>query len=255
MWLLGEFWAYIQPRLPTEQAFQLWLSNQILVQFRLPTLSNPIIVLKTVTANTAKMKQSRLSNFFKTPALDLNPVKKVLYGKPISLQQRSPTQTRPSAKRSYEATKRKHVFQEAWLGSFNWLRHDKKNNVMYCDTCREFKHLHPVSDIALIKGDCSFRKSSLDAHGGSRGHRRCMDASKAKHNPQETPLAKIQRKLTSEQQYKMVYLFNSAHSVAMHNWSLRDFKAVCELQVKNGVLMGDNYQNPQGCSNFIHRYV
>ena len=38
----------------------------------------------------------------------------------------------------------------------------------------------------------------------------------------------------------------------MNNWSLRDFKPMCELQDKNGVLIGVNYQNPQGCSNFIN---
>ena len=54
------------------------------------------------------------------------------------------------------------------------------------------------------------------------------------------------------QRDKLVYLFNTAHSVAMHNWSLKDFKPLCELQVKNDVLMGDNYQNHVGVTNFIN---
>ena len=78
-----------------------------------------------------------------------------------------------------------------------------------------------------------------------------MDAYNAKRVPQETPMAKLRRKLTSQQQDKLVHLFNTAHSVAMHNWSLKDFKPLCELQVKNGVLMGDNYLNHVGATNFI----
>ena len=79
-----------------------------------------------------------------------------------------------------------------------------------------------------------------------------MDAYNAKRFPQETPMARLRRKLTSQQQEKLVYLFNTAHSLAMHNWSLKDFKPLCDLQVKNGVLMGENYQNHTGVTNFIN---
>ena len=83
-----------------------------------------------------------------------------------------------------------------------------------------------------------------------------MDAYNAKKVPQETPMARLCRKLTSQQRDKLVYLFNTAHSVAMHNWSLKDFKPLCELQVKNEVLMGDNYLNHVGgVTNFINSLV
>ena len=79
-----------------------------------------------------------------------------------------------------------------------------------------------------------------------------MGAYNAKKVPQETPMARLCRKLTSQQRDKLVYLFNTAHSVAMHNWSLKDSKSLCELQVKNGVLMGDNFQNHIGATNSIN---
>ena len=91
----------------------------------------------------------------------------------------------------------------------------------------------------------------MDSHGGSIGHRKCMDAYNAKTNPQETPMNKLCRKFSAKIQDKLVCLFNIAHSVAVHNWSLNDFKALCELQSKNGVDMGQNYQNIQGASAFI----
>ena len=83
----------------------------------------------------------------------------------------------------------------------------------------------------LPLGDSAFRRITLQTHGNSSGHKKCMAAYDAKHNPQETPLAKLSRRLHSQQQDKLVYLFNTAHSVAMYNWSLKDFKPLCELQV------------------------
>ena len=65
-------------------------------------------------------------------------------------------------------------------------------------------------------------------------------------------MAKLNQKMTSQQQEKYVFLYNTAYSVAMHNWSLNDFKPLCELQAKNGVLIGENYQNPTCATKFIN---
>ena len=65
-------------------------------------------------------------------------------------------------------------------------------------------------------------------------------------------MGKLSRKMTSQQQEKFVLLFNTAHSVAMYNWSLKDFKHLCELQARNGLLIGDNYHNSVGASKFIN---
>ena len=70
-------------------------------------------------------------------------------------------QTRPSAKRDhgvYDKSKRVREFQDHWLGLYNYLRYDKKANIMYCEPCREFVHLHPNSEIAMIKGMFSLSK-------------------------------------------------------------------------------------------------
>ena len=64
-------------------------------------------------------------------------------------------------------------------------------------------------------------------------------------------MANIHQRLTAQQEDKYVFLFNTAHSVAMHNWSLNDFKRLCKLQTKNGVPIGENYQNSLGASKFI----
>ena len=38
----------------------------------------------------------------------------------------------------YDKSKRGREFQDHWLGLYNYLRYDKKANVMYCEPCREF---------------------------------------------------------------------------------------------------------------------
>ena len=73
-------------------------------------------------------------------------------------------QTRPSAKRdhgAYDKSKRVREFQDSWLGEFNYLRYDKKANIMYCEPCREFAHIHPNSEVAMIKGMFSLLKKKL----------------------------------------------------------------------------------------------
>ena len=175
------------------------------------------------------MKQAQLSSFFKN--MTLNPDSNV--GNQPRPSQAAP-QRRPSGVRDhsvYEATKRNRVFQPSWVNTFPWLRYDKENNVMYCDCCREFKHLHPNSNITLIKGDSSFRKPCLVSHAGSLGHRKCMDASNAKQKPEETPMAKIHHKLSKQKHEQFVFLFNTAYQVARRNLSFRDFQPICQLQV------------------------
>ena len=110
------------------------------------------------------MKQGQLSTYFKkltvadatadprpTPALQKQPA-----ARPKVL-----AQTRPSAKRdhgAYDKSKRVREFQDSWLGEFNYLRYDKKANIMYCEPCREFAHIHPNSEGAMIKGMFSLLK-------------------------------------------------------------------------------------------------
>ena len=37
----------------------------------------------------------------------------------------------------------------------------------------------------------------------------------------------------------------------MQNWSFRDFVVICEVQVKNGVNLGDNYLTHQAARDFV----
>ena len=108
------------------------------------------------------MKQSQISSFFKIPTsvLDNSHVRQQPAALVANTKQdrgEQPAEDSPSVKRIskhkvYEAKKRDRVWQENWLCSYNWLRYDKKVNVMYCEACREFVHLHPTGTVAMIKG-------------------------------------------------------------------------------------------------------
>ena len=61
----------------------------------------------------------------------------------------------------------------------------------------------------------------------------------------------IQRRITWEQQEKFQILFNTAYCVAKQNLSFCDFPMLCQLQAKNGLQIGENYQNNRGIKEFI----
>ena len=122
------------------------------------------------------MKQAELSAYFKTAAA-VSDVRN--HPRPSQPNQ---VQARPTGARDHSVyeSKRLRLFQPSWLNTFPWLRYDKDNDAMYCECCREFKHLHPNSKINLIKGDSAFRKHSLTSHETSLGHQKCIGAFKGK---------------------------------------------------------------------------
>ena len=51
--------------------------------------------------------------------------------------------------------------------------------------------------------------------------------------------------------YKYQAFFNTAYLIAKRNFSFRDFEFLLKLQNKNGLQLGENYQNIQGAKTFI----
>ena len=203
------------------------------------------------------MKQSVLIHFFKKPTAvsgNAMPTARVSTEN-VSIQSRPSTIRKATDSADslgeYEQPKKLRAFQPGWLGDFGWLRLDKVNGLMYCIACREFEHLVPTGLRTLIDGDDKYRRWTLVTHGRSKNHSKCMDAYKAKEEPRESPLAILQRKMSAKQREQYSILFNTAYQVAMRNWSFRDFEAACRLQLKNGLLVGDNYMNTHGCRDFI----
>ena len=111
------------------------------------------------------MKQSSLSNFFKTLAIIPEVPEPSQHGDQVNPEPTAECQQpRPAAKRKYndyESTKRTRVYQDSWRDSFSWVRYDKEFNVMYCEPCREYAHIHPSKGINMIKGMFIFIDNKL----------------------------------------------------------------------------------------------
>ena len=116
-----------------------------------------------------------------------------------------------------------------------------------------FSTFFVYANINFITGSSNYKLSNVRVHDRSDGHSKAMEAKIAKLQPHSTPLGVIQRRLTSEQHEKFHILFNTAYCEAKQNLSFCDFPMLCQLQAKNGLQIGQNYQNNRGTKEFIAR--
>ena len=57
-------------------------------------------------------------------------------------------------------------------------------------------------------------------------------------------------KLDESQRKRLESLFNTAYSVVKAGKPFSDYELICEIQVKNGLDLGENYRNINGCKTF-----
>ena len=58
-------------------------------------------------------------------------------------------------------------------------------------------------------------------------------------------------KLNESQRTRLESLFNTAaYSVVKAGKPFSDYELICEIQVKNGLDLGENYRNINGCKTF-----
>ena len=127
---------------------------------------------------------------------------------------------------------------------------------MWCDVCRQYhntlnsniRDMH--SNNKFILGSDFWKIEAVRDHGTSECHTLCMANKASKVNPHERPLAVGCRRMNTDQREKYTSLFNTAFTVAKHNYSFRQFENLCSLQRKNNVNIGTNYQNPYSCRQF-----
>ena len=198
--------------------------------------------------------QSTLKSFFTKPGRTTNDDKPTLVSKNTSNQ---PVIARPSKRKaetsqSYEATKRCRKFQSHWKLAFPWLRYDAETDIMWCDVCREYHSTTKGGPInRFVEGSNHFKVESVKDHDSSKFHKDCMATKAYKLNPSDAPLAKVKLKLNEDQRERYKMLFDTAFTIAKHNMSFRDFEVLCKLQLKHKVNIGNNYQNPRSCAEFI----
>jgi hypothetical protein len=66
----------------------------------------------------------------------------------------------------------------------------------------------------------------------------------------DTPIGHSLLKLDESQRKHLESLFNTAYSVVKAGKLFSDYELICEIQVKNGLDLGENYRNINGCKTF-----
>ena len=66
----------------------------------------------------------------------------------------------------------------------------------------------------------------------------------------DTPIGQSLLKLDESQRKRLESLFNTAYGVVKAGKPFSDYELICEIQVKNGLDLGKNYRNINGCKTF-----
>ena len=159
-----------------------------------------------------------------------------------------------SSKQKYEV-KRKRAFVDAWKNEFVWVRY--VNNIMFCSVCREFTDLSDPSS-TLVKGVFGDKRCETLVHQDiSSGRIKCMKRKAIeKAGPgsgaMEKCVAKQKINMSEDEKKQLAAKFNSAFYVTTKKIAFTQFRDLCELQVKNGVNMGNLYITDKACKDFVH---
>ena len=104
----------------------------------------------------------------------------------------------------YDAAKRSQAFQPSWKNAHPWLTYDPEANIMWCSVCYEFRDRINAKDLPMVDGTDIFRIQVVNRHANCRIHDKAMSIKAAIVRPHETPLAKIQTKLSVQNQKRFM---------------------------------------------------
>lgn len=150
----------------------------------------------------------------------------------------------------YDQSKRTRSFQNEWKTNRPWLVHDE-NGGMKCTFCLDFG-TNEVKKSLFVTGCHSMKLESVIKHEESNVHKKCASIAKARKIPiLQSEAAKIVRTLNQDNLKKMIFLFNTAHALALKCRPFTDFKWMCQLQSKNGVQMGETYIHSNAAKTFV----
>jgi hypothetical protein len=114
---------------------------------------------------------------------------------------------------------------------------------------------------ALTRGTKNLRIDGLKLHDKHQEHLLCvkhwfkeLDDPQAAAGPSQafadTPIGQSLLKLDESQRKRLESLFNTAYGVVKAGKIFLDYELICEIQVKNGLDLGENYRNINGCKTF-----
>ena len=127
---------------------------------------------------------------------------------------------------------------------------------MYCKYCRKFPD-------ALTRGTKNLRIDRLKLHDKHQEHLLCVKHwFKELDDPQgqaaagysqafaDTSIGQSLLKLDESQRKHLESLFNTAYGVVKAGKPFSDYDLISEIQVQNGLDLGENYRNINGCKTF-----
>ena len=104
--------------------------------------------------------------------------------KPDDVESSASTHNLKAAKTSEKPSKLK--FLQKWLTEFDWLRHDKEKNVMWCQPCRDANfatsRCKKQKISSYVTGTDNFQHSALVKHGQCDDHKDAVKVKGRRHD-------------------------------------------------------------------------
>lgn len=147
----------------------------------------------------------------------------------------------------------KRLFQESWKESFSWLLYDNDANVMKCKYCSADDGA-AKSGSSFIHGCFQFKKESLRKHNDSNAHKIAMEHCLSKRKPKQivSSFQKQSQKSDEKTINELKIKFNTAYAIAKEELPFTKFRALLQIQRKNGLEMNEMYENDVKCAEIIH---
>ncbi|XP_032997999.1 zinc finger protein 862-like [Lacerta agilis] len=167
------------------------------------------------------------------------------YGRVKAFDGQNPNIQPTPRKKVRPSTFSKWKLENPWLEMFA--------DVMICLVCKEFAR---AEDTSFVKGCATFKIETIKKHGASATHQKACRAQLARLNPvsapQSVPTVQELRTMDSSLHSNLEKLFNTAYFIVKENYSFDDFPALCALQKKNGLIVGETYRNDKAAKQFAH---
>ena len=112
-------------------------------------------------------------------------------------------------------------FEESWVKTYPWVRHDSNKHLMYCQICET----HSIKkDQAFVVGSDVFHINSLKQHHSSKLHLEAYDNKVLADNMKKTTV-----KATDKNKEEILKLFKMVYFIAVENLSFTKFESLIEF--------------------------
>jgi hypothetical protein len=126
------------------------------------------------------------------------------------------------------------------------------NKISFCILCRKYPQLADQrSDSNLFVGKVVDRRNTLLSHQMSSKHQACQMRGIAKCKQGTGDMDRALAKVNQAEVEWYEKLFNTAYAVAKHNRPFTEYNFLCEVQIKNGVQLGNDHLSRDACVDFI----